>query len=146
MIRRQTRSKQGSTSAASEVQKRQRGHTFGHALEAELGYDGRLLHGEGVSIGLRLAFALSVRLGLCPQSALDRVSAHLEHLKMPARISDLPHHFSAKDLMAHMQRDKKMQDGKLSFVLARGIGEAFTTREVPPEAVQDTLLADGCAP
>lgn len=122
------------------------GHTFGHALEAELGYDGRLLHGEGVSIGLRLAFALSVRLGLCPQSALDRVSAHLERLGMPAHISDLPYSFSAKDLMAHMQRDKKMQDGKLSFVLAHDVGKAFTTRDVAPAAVQETLLSDGCAP
>lgn len=122
------------------------GHTFGHALEAELGYDGRLLHGEGVAIGLNLAFALSVRLGLCPQTDLDRVMAHLTRLKMPTHIRDLAHTFSAKGLMAHMQRDKKMQDGKLSFVLTHGIGQAFTTRDVPPEAVQDVLLADGCQP
>ncbi|MFT8563592.1 MAG: 3-dehydroquinate synthase, partial [Acetobacter orientalis] len=122
------------------------GHTFGHALEAELGYDGRLLHGEGVAIGLNLAFALSVRLGLCPQTDLDRVTAHLTRLKMPTHIRDLAHTFSAKGLMAHMQRDKKMQDGKLSFVLTHGIGQAFTTRDVPPEAVQDVLLADGCQP
>ncbi len=122
------------------------GHTFGHALEAELGYDGRLLHGEGVSIGLRLAFALSVKLGLCPQADLERVTAHLETLGMPARIRDLPYSFRATDLMAHMQRDKKMQDGRLSFVLVRGIGKAFTSRDVPAELVREVLLEDGCAP
>lgn len=122
------------------------GHTFGHALEAELGYDGRLLHGEGVSIGLRLAFALSVKLGVCPESDLKRVTAHLDALGMPARIRDLPYAFRAADLMAHMQRDKKMQDGQLSFVLANGIGQAFTSRNVPADSVRDVLLEDGCSP
>ncbi len=122
------------------------GHTFGHALEAELGYDGRLLHGEAVSIGLTLAFSLSVKLGFCPQEDLIRVTNHLESLHMPAHISDLPHRFRITDLMAHMQRDKKMQDGRLSFVLAHGIGKAFTTRDVPAEAVREVLLADGATP
>ncbi|RBM09326.1 3-dehydroquinate synthase [Novacetimonas cocois] len=122
------------------------GHTFGHALEAELGYDGRLLHGEGVSIGLRLAFMLSVRLGYCAQADLDRVTTHLERLDMPARISDTGHEFSAATLVRHMRRDKKMRDGRLSFVLVRGIGEAFTCRDVPDEAVLATLREDGCRP
>mgnify|MGYP004711230513 FL=1 len=122
------------------------GHTFGHALEAELGYDGRLLHGEAVSIGLTLAFSLSVKLGFCAQEDLIRVTNHLESLRMPAHISDLPHRFRITDLMAHMQRDKKMQDGRLSFVLAHGIGKAFTTRDVPAEAVREVLLADGATP
>lgn len=120
------------------------GHTFGHALEAELGYDGRLLHGEGVSIGLKLAFALSVRLGVCPPEDLARVEAHLRALKMPASITDLPYSFRVADLMAHMQRDKKMQDGRLSFVLVNGIGKAFTSRDVPAEMVRDVLIEDGC--
>lgn len=122
------------------------GHTFGHALEAELGYDGRLLHGEGVSIGLRLAFMLSVRLGYCAQADLERVSAHLDRLGMPARISDTGEEFSATTLIRHMQRDKKMRDGRLSFVLVRGIGKAFTCRDVPDDAVADVLRADGCRP
>ncbi|NHO31247.1 3-dehydroquinate synthase [Acetobacter fallax] len=121
------------------------GHTFGHALEAEMGYDGRLLHGEGVSIGLRLAFLLSVRLGYCPQADLDRVTAHLEACGMPARISDIGETFSADVLLRHMTRDKKMRDGKLTFVLVRGIGQAFTCRNVPEEAVRAVLMEDGCA-
>lgn len=119
------------------------GHTFGHALEAELGYDGRLLHGEAVSIGLNLAFALSVRLGLCPEQDQLRVTHHLESLNMPTHIRDLPHTFAVEDLMAHMQRDKKMQDGCLSFVLAHGIGRAFTTQDVPADAVREVLVCDG---
>ena len=122
------------------------GHTFGHALEAELGYDGRLLHGEAVSIGLTLAFAVSVRLGACPQADLERVTRHLEGLNMPAHIRDLPYSFKVDDLMSHMLKDKKMQDGKLSFVLAHGIGQAFTTRDVPAQTVRDALVADGAAP
>lgn len=121
------------------------GHTFGHALEAELGYDGRLLHGEAVSIGLRLAFLLSVRLGYCPQTDLDRVTAHLKANDMPARISELGYRFQAETLIAHMARDKKMRDGKLSFVLAHGIGHAFTCRDVPMTVVRDVLVEDGCA-
>ncbi|MFT8718661.1 MAG: 3-dehydroquinate synthase [Acetobacter sp.] len=122
------------------------GHTFGHALEAEMGYDGSLLHGEAVSIGLRLAFMLSVRLGYCPQADLDRVTAHLDALGMPARISDLGRPFAVRTLLDHMTRDKKMQDGRLTFVLVRGIGQAFTCRDVPAQAVHDVLAEDGCAP
>jgi shikimate kinase / 3-dehydroquinate synthase len=122
------------------------GHTFGHALEAELGYDGRLLHGEAVSIGLRLAFVTSVRMGFCDSTDLDRVTEHLERLGMPARIADLAESFAADCLIAHMQRDKKMRDGHLSFVLARGIGQAFTCRDVPGALIRDVLLAEGCSP
>ena len=122
------------------------GHTFGHALEAEMGYNGSLLHGEAVSIGLRLAFMLSVRLGYCAAADLDRVTSHLERLSMPARISDTGRNFSATQLVRNMQRDKKMRDGRLSFVLVRGIGRAFTCRDVPDDAVIEVLRADGCTP
>ena len=121
------------------------GHTFGHALEAEMGYNGSLLHGEAVSIGLRLAFMLSVRLGYCSQADLDRVTAHLDAAGMPARISQMDRSFAARTLLDHMTRDKKMHDGKLTFVLVRGIGQAFTCRDVPAQAVHDVLVEDGCA-
>ncbi|NVN11174.1 3-dehydroquinate synthase [Nguyenibacter vanlangensis] len=120
------------------------GHTFGHALEAELGYDGRLLHGEAVSIGLGLAFMTSVRMGFCHQTDLDRLMAHLQRLGMPTRIADLNASFSADRLIAHMQHDKKMRDGRLSFVLARGIGQAFTCRDVSRDTIHDILLMEGC--
>jgi shikimate kinase/3-dehydroquinate synthase len=120
------------------------GHTFAHALEAEYGYTGELLHGEAVSIGLVLAFRLSQKLDICARADADRVSAHLEETGMPSAIGALGRRFSATRLIANMQRDKKMRDGKLAFVLVRGIGEAFTTRDVPAEAVAAVLRDQGC--
>ena len=102
------------------------GHTFGHALEAEYGYDGGLLHGEGVAIGLGLAFKLSARLGHCSAEDAERVVAHVAAVGMPADLSMLNRRFSAATLIGHMRRDKKVRDGALHFVLVRGIGQAFT--------------------
>ncbi|HET6309058.1 MAG TPA: 3-dehydroquinate synthase [Rhodopila sp.] len=120
------------------------GHTFGHALEAEYGYNGGLLHGEGVAVGLGLAFKLSARLGLCAQADAERVIAHTSALGLPADLSMLNRRFSAATLIGNMRRDKKMRDGALHFVLARGIGQAFTSADVPPEAVTDLLRDEGC--
>ena len=120
------------------------GHTFGHALEAEYGYDGGLLHGEGVAIGLGLAFKLSARLGLCPPSDAERVIAHVLAVGLPAELSMLNRRFSAETLIGHMRRDKKMRDGALHFVLARGIGQAFTSADVPADAVVELLRDEGC--
>jgi shikimate kinase / 3-dehydroquinate synthase len=121
------------------------GHTFGHALEAEYGYDGGLLHGEGVAIGLGLAFKLSARLGLCPAADVERVIAHVSAVGLPADLSTLNRRFSAATLLSHMRRDKKMRDGALHFVLVRGIGQAFTSADVPPDAVLELLRDEGCA-
>jgi shikimate kinase / 3-dehydroquinate synthase len=120
------------------------GHTFGHALEAEYGYDGGLLHGEGVAIGLGLAFKLSARLGLCPPADAERVIAHVSKIGLPAELSMLNRRFSAATLIGHMRRDKKMRDGALHFVLARAIGQAFTSADVPAEAVLELLRDEGC--
>ena len=120
------------------------GHTFGHALEAEVGYGGALLHGEAVAIGMGLAFRLSARLGLCDGSDAVRVSDHLGAMGLPSEPSMLNRRFSAGRLVAAMRRDKKMRDGALHFVLARGIGQAFTTSDVPEAAVMDLLRDEGC--
>jgi shikimate kinase/3-dehydroquinate synthase len=119
------------------------GHTFGHALEAESGY-GTILHGEAVATGIGLAFKLSRDLGLCDGAETDRVVAHLTAVGLPAELSLLNRRFSAEKLVAHMRRDKKMRDGALNFVLVRGIGQAFTKNDVPPEAVIALLRAEGC--
>ncbi len=119
------------------------GHTFGHALEAELGY-GTILHGEAVAVGLGLAFRLSARLGLCAEADADRVIAHIESVGLPADLAQLNRRLSAGRLIGHMRRDKKMRDGKLTFVLARGIGQAFTCGEVATEAVEGVLREAGC--
>ena len=116
------------------------GHTFGHALEAATGYGERLLHGEGVAIGMALAFRLSVRLGLCPGQDAERFSRHLRAAGLPAAIADIPGaRPEAAELIAHMRHDKKARDGRIAFVLVRGIGEAFVTDEVPEDAVAEVL-------
>ncbi|PJE26027.1 3-dehydroquinate synthase [Pseudooceanicola antarcticus] len=121
------------------------GHTFGHALESATGYSDRLLHGEGVAIGCALAFELSSRLGLCAQEAPSRLRQHLRAMGMKVDLKDIPGDLpGAEALMALMAQDKKVVDGKLRFILARGIGEAFVTSDVPGEAVRK-LLDDALA-
>ncbi|MGB3314051.1 MAG: 3-dehydroquinate synthase [Albidovulum sp.] len=118
------------------------GHTFCHALEAATGYSDRLLHGEGVAIGCALAFELSQRLGLCSQEAPSRVRAHLKAMGMKVDLADIPGDLPDADaLIALMAQDKKVVDGRLRFILARGIGEAFVTSDVPGDAVR-VLLED----
>ena len=116
------------------------GHTFCHALEAATGYSDRLLHGEGVAIGCAMAFELSARLGLCSQEDPSRVRAHLVQMGMKKDLADIPGDLPGPQaLLDLMGQDKKVIDGKLRFILARGIGEAFVTADVPPEAVLDVL-------
>ena len=116
------------------------GHTFCHALEKATGYSSRLLHGEGVAIGCALAFELSQRLGLCSQEAPSRVRAHLRAMGMKVDISDIPGDLpDAAGLLALMGQDKKVVDGKLRFILARGIGQAFVADDVPGDAVTAVL-------
>ena len=118
------------------------GHTFGHALESATGYSDRLLHGEGVAIGCALAFDLSARMGLCPQEEPSRVLAHLRAMGMPARLSDIPGALpDDAALIALMGQDKKVVDGQLRFVLARGIGAAFVSDAVEG-ATLTRVLAD----
>tara|TARA_B100000315_G_scaffold186829_1_gene176352 strand:+ start:3899 stop:5017 length:1119 start_codon:yes stop_codon:yes gene_type:complete len=106
------------------------GHTFGHTLEAETGFSDKLLHGEAVGLGICLAFDLSAHLGLCPQDDAERVRAHYAAVGLPTspiEIAGVMWHTDA--LLDHMQSDKKVEDGKVTFILARAIGEAFVARD-----------------
>ena len=116
------------------------GHTFCHALEAATGYSDRLLHGEGVAVGCALAFELSARLGLCSQEDPSRVRAHLRAMGMKTDIADIDGDLPDADaLLDLMGQDKKVVDGKLRFILARGIGQAFVTSDVPKDVVRAVL-------
>ncbi|MCF6431273.1 3-dehydroquinate synthase [Leisingera sp. MMG026] len=120
------------------------GHTFCHALEAATGYSDRLLHGEGVAIGCALAFELSAKLGLCSQEDPSRVRAHLKAMGMKTDLADIPGDLpGAEVLLDLMGQDKKVVAGQLRFILARGIGEAFVTGDVPPETVLEVLRGAG---
>jgi 3-dehydroquinate synthase len=122
------------------------GHTFGHALEAETGFSAALLHGEAVAIGMVLAFQLSARLGLAPEADANRVRRHLQSLGLPADLSVLGGSTASADsLISNMRTDKKVRDGRLTFVLARGIGKAFVCHDVAESdlrAMLDQALAD----
>lgn len=120
------------------------GHTFGHALEAVYGYSDKLLHGEGVAIGMGLAFDYSVRLGLCPPEDAARVKAHLSQCGLPASFNDLPKEtaFDANALLTLMMQDKKVEQNKLTLILAKSIGASFITKDVDATDVKD-FLAEG---
>ena len=108
------------------------GHTFGHALEAWAGYSDRLLHGEAVAIGMAQAFRFSEGRGLVAVGTAKRVEDHLAAVGLPTRISDVPgpDRPDVDTLIKLMQQDKKVQRGRMTFILVRGIGEAFIARDV----------------
>jgi len=116
------------------------GHTFGHALEKDTGYSDRLLHGEGVSIGMVLAHTFSNRLGLAPGQDSGRISAHLRESGLPTTLADIPGTLgSTETLMAAIAQDKKVSRGALTFILTRGIGQAFIEKNVDPAKVSAFL-------
>jgi 3-dehydroquinate synthase len=119
------------------------GHTFGHALEAETGFGPELLHGEAVGAGMAMAFDLSTQLGFCPPNDAERVRRHLAAVGLPVRLrsigGDNRRHWDANRLIEHMRGDKKAEAGKLTFILARGIGKAFVSRDVDETALRGLL-------
>ncbi|TAL01052.1 MAG: 3-dehydroquinate synthase [Rhodospirillaceae bacterium] len=119
------------------------GHTFGHALEAEMGFGEALLHGEAVGLGMALAFDLSARLGLAPTEDAARVCKHLHGVGLPVTLPRTGQHgpITAARLIAHMGQDKKVKDGAITFILAHGIGRAFVTTAVPLPVLEATLNA-----
>ena len=120
------------------------GHTFGHALERITRYDStRLVHGEGVAIGLTLAFRFSAALGLCPPSDAERVEAHLKSVGLPTRLSHVPGGCGTVDeLLEAMAQDKKVKGGSLTFILARGIGQSFIAPGIEAGKVHSFLTSE----
>ncbi len=116
------------------------GHTFAHAIEAEAGMDGGVLHGEAVGCGMALAFRFSARLGLCPPDDTTRVDAHLAATGFATHLRDLPAGRTTPARMIEvMQHDKKNEGGGLTFILALGIGQAFVAKDVDARALGDFL-------
>ena len=116
------------------------GHTFGHALEAATGYSDRLLHGEGVAIGMVLAHGFSAKLGLAPSQDTGRVAAHLRRSGLPTTLAEIPGELPGTDfLMNAIAQDKKVVRGALTFILTRGIGQSFIEKNVDPQTVRAYL-------
>jgi 3-dehydroquinate synthetase len=117
------------------------GHTFGHAFERLMHYDGtRLVHGEGVAIGMACAFRFSHRLGLCAAEDAARAEAHLKAAGLPTRIQDIPgFDGTAEAILDAMRQDKKVERGSLTFILAKGIGAVFVAKGIEAAGVKDFL-------
>ncbi|HEX7799330.1 MAG TPA: 3-dehydroquinate synthase, partial [Asticcacaulis sp.] len=125
------------------------GHTFGHALEAEVGFGDALLHGEAVAIGMCQAFRYSALSGECTEADVARAVRPIAHAGLPTKMSDIKWRngrnapFDAQRLIEHMSHDKKAEGGHLTFVLAGGIGHAFVARKVDRASICDFLVMDG---
>jgi len=117
------------------------GHTFGHAFEAGAGFSGRLLHGEAISLGMVMAFAFSARRGLIPMAEAERVERHLAAVGLPTRVSAVQGGVPGVDrLMELIAQDKKVKRGKLTFILARAVGESFIAADVDAAEVRAFLV------
>ncbi|HEY0436203.1 MAG TPA: 3-dehydroquinate synthase, partial [Phenylobacterium sp.] len=120
------------------------GHTFAHALEAETGYGAALLHGEAVGAGMALAFRFSASQGLCPSQDATRATAAIAAAGLRTTLGEVRSDpFEAQALLRHMAQDKKAEGGRLTFILARGLGEAFVAKDVNAEAVRTFLTSEG---
>ncbi|MCY4031211.1 MAG: 3-dehydroquinate synthase [Hyphomicrobiales bacterium] len=115
------------------------GHSFGHALEHAAGYGDQLLHGEAVAVGMSLAFGFSRHLDLCAQEDVERVRAHLDSVGLPTSLRGFDFPTDGSTLMDAMLLDKKNKDGKLTLILAHGIGRCFRAEGIDPEQVRDFL-------
>jgi 3-dehydroquinate synthetase len=116
------------------------GHTFGHAFEAAAEFSDRLLHGEAVALGIALAFALSARLELLPATEAARVAAHLAAVGLPTSPAEIPGGAPDLDrLMGLMAQDKKVKRGRLTLILARGVGRSFIAADVDTSEVRAFL-------
>jgi 3-dehydroquinate synthase len=116
------------------------GHTFGHAFEAAAGFSDRLLHGEAIGLGMTLAFEFSARRGLLPKPEAARAIAHLAAVGLPTQVDAIPGGPPGVDgIMDLISQDKKVKRGRLTFILVRGIGQAFVTRDVEAAEVRAFL-------
>ena len=112
------------------------GHTFGHAIEAGLGY-GRWRHGEAVAAGICAAADLSRRLGWISRAELERVRALFVRLALP---TGLPSELPPTRMLELMARDKKVQRGRLRLILLRSLGSAQISQDFDSRALRDTLV------
>jgi 3-dehydroquinate synthase len=123
------------------------GHTFGHALEAEMGFGEALLHGEAVGLGMAMAFRFSASQALCPGEDAERAERAIAAAGLPVRMGQArPEAFAAGALIGHMTQDKKAEDGRITLILARGLGQAFTAKTIDAAALSDFLIHEGAQP
>jgi 3-dehydroquinate synthase len=113
------------------------GHTFGHAIEAAMGY-GVWLHGEAVGVGMLMAADLSLRLGMLEQHEFARIRALIGAAGLPVVPPDT---ISVDQYLSLMSHDKKAEHGKIRFVLLQGLGKAVLKSSIEPKLLKQTLQA-----
>jgi len=120
------------------------GHTFGHALEAETGFGEALKHGEAVAIGMAMAFRFSAALDLCSGQDAVRAERAIAAVGLATDARGLPGWpYAADRLISHMAQDKKAEGGRLTFILARAIGDAVVAKDVEVDRLRAFLLSEG---
>ncbi|GAB5376621.1 MAG: 3-dehydroquinate synthase [Acuticoccus sp.] len=120
------------------------GHTFAHAIERIAGYDGRIVHGEAVGLGICLAYRLSARLGLASTDDAARVTAHIAAVGLPTTFADIAAvRCVVSEVQEGMTQDKKVKNGVIRFILTRGIGAAFVSDGVDPTTIGAFLQDEG---
>jgi 3-dehydroquinate synthase len=123
------------------------GHTFGHALEAEMGFGEALLHGEAVGLGMAMALRFSARQGFCPGQDAARAERAIAAAHLPVRLPQArAEPFAAEALIHHMTQDKKAEDGRITLILARGLGQAFVAKTVDAATLRGFLIEEGALP
>jgi 3-dehydroquinate synthase len=118
------------------------GHSFAHAIEVAGGL-GTIFHGEAVAIGLCLAFAFSVELGLCPGADEARARAHLASVGLPTRVDNVGLAGAGRKLLDVIKRDKKAGAEGITMILVRGIGLAELKRGIDQARLADFLATNG---
>jgi len=107
------------------------GHTFAHAIEYFGNHDGRIIHGEAVSIGICLAFKFSYFLGFCREEDLKRVTNLFEKFNLPTSFYNFKNlSLSSTKLIERFKFDKKNKQNQLTFILNKGIGKSFIHNNV----------------
>jgi 3-dehydroquinate synthase len=121
------------------------GHTFGHAIEAELGFDeARITHGEAVALGCAMAFRFSAFTGVCEAVEAERVETAIAAAGLPTRLATVGT-LSTEALIKRMAGDKKAEGGRLTLILARAVGEAFVDKAVDRPTLAAFLKSEGAA-
>lgn len=115
------------------------GHTFGHALEAETGFSSELLHGEAVAIGMIMAMEYCSKEGLCPKEDTERARKHMKSAGLRTSPLEIRGSWNIDALIHHFQQDKKVADGKLTFILTKGIGKTYISQDVSEKSLRDYL-------
>ena len=119
------------------------GHTFAHAIESFGNYDGKIIHGEAVAIGICMAFGFSYKLGLCIHSDLERVTNIFQKSKLPTSLKDIPElSISTSEMMEKFKYDKKTKQGKLTFILNNKIGDSFIKQDVDLNTLKNFITEE----